>query len=211
MNPASVKYLNRQRMFPKLRQWTLGATVDLGFAFCIWFVSGFYVSLSLVFSACYHWWICLLVWLFSSFFNFFFIYFFPLVSLFVTVYAYVSLCGFVCLGLLLPFVLGFWLFFFLLLFLFMSVCVYVTLCDFVSFAFTIRFGVLTGFFFFFSPFFSSFSFKPWGWQGLGATAGCQAWASKVGEPSPGHWTTRDLPAPRNINWWELSQRSPPQR
>ena len=28
---------------------------------------------SIVFIACYHWWICLLVWLLSSFFNYFFI------------------------------------------------------------------------------------------------------------------------------------------
>ena len=35
VNPASVEYLNRQRLFPQLRWWTLGATVDLGFAFCV--------------------------------------------------------------------------------------------------------------------------------------------------------------------------------
>ena len=52
----------------------------------------FYVYLSLVFSACYHWWICLLVWLLSSFFFLF--------SLFVSVCVYVSLCDIVCLGLL---------------------------------------------------------------------------------------------------------------
>ena len=51
---------------------------------------------------------------------------------------------------------------------------------------------------------------PYGWQGLGAPAGCQAWASEVGEPSSGHWTTRDLLAPCNINWWKLSQWSPSQ-
>ena len=28
-------------MFPKLRQWTLGATLHLGFALCIGFVFGF--------------------------------------------------------------------------------------------------------------------------------------------------------------------------
>ena len=50
--------------------------------------------------------------------------------------------------------------------------------------------------------------KPCGWQGLGALAGCHAWASEVGEPSSRHWTTRGLPAPHNINWQELSQRSP---
>ena len=38
-----------------------------------------------------------------------------------------------------------------------------------------------------------------GWQGLGALAGYQAWASEVGGPSSGHWTTRDLLAPRTIN------------
>ena len=43
--------------------------------------------------------------------------------------------------------------------------------------------------------------------GLGALAGCQAWASEVGEPSSAHWTTRVLPAQRNINWREYSQRS----
>ena len=33
--PASVEYLNRQPITPKLRQWTLGATVDFRFAFYI--------------------------------------------------------------------------------------------------------------------------------------------------------------------------------
>ena len=47
----------------------------------------------------------------------------------------------------------------------------------------------------------------WGWQGLGALAGCQAWASEVGEPSSGHWSTRDLLAPSSINQQEFSQRS----
>ena len=53
--------------------------------------------------------------------------------------------------------------------------------------------------------------KPCGWQGLGAPAWCQVWASEVGEASSGHWTTRDLPGPRNINRRELPQRSPSQR
>ena len=51
---------------------------------------------------------------------------------------------------------------------------------------------------------------PCGWQSFGAPAGCQAWASEVGELRSGHWTTRDLLAPRNINQQELSQRSPSQ-
>ena len=33
--PTSMEYLNRQRILPKLRLWTLGATVGLGLAFCI--------------------------------------------------------------------------------------------------------------------------------------------------------------------------------
>ena len=41
MYPASLEFMNRQRRIPKLRWWTLEATVDLGFAFCIKFVSGF--------------------------------------------------------------------------------------------------------------------------------------------------------------------------
>ena len=45
---------------------------------------------------------------------------------------------------------------------------------------------------------------------LSAPGGCQAWASGVGEPSSGHWSTRDLPAPHNINRREPSQRSPSQ-
>ena len=45
---------------------------------------------------------------------------------------------------------------------------------------------------------------------LGALVGCQAWSSDVGEPSLGHWSNRDLPGSRNINWWELSQRYPSQ-
>ena len=49
--------------------------------------------------------------------------------------------------------------------------------------------------------------QPCGWQGLGALAGFQGWASEVGELNSGHWNTRDLPAPHNINRQELSQRS----
>ena len=48
-----------------------------------------------------------------------------------------------------------------------------------------------------------------GWQGHGAPVGCQT--SEGGEPSSGHWITRDLPALHNINQRELSQRSPSQR
>ena len=81
-------------------------------------------------------------------------------------------------------------------FLFMSVCM--SLCEIfsVSFAFTFWFEILSVRFLAFG-FFSS---KPCGWWSLGAPA----WASKVGELNPGYWTTRDHPAPRNINQRELS-------
>ena len=96
-----------------------GSNCRLGVCFlhliCLWF----YVYLSLVFRAYYHWWICLLFWLLSSLFFlnifalFLYIYIYTYIyiifpfSLFVTVYVYASLCVFVCTGLLLPFVLGF--------------------------------------------------------------------------------------------------------
>ena len=47
-------------------------------------------------------------------------------------------------------------------------------------------------------------------KGLGAPVGTQACVSEVGEPSSGHWSTRDLPAPRNIKGQKLSQKSPSQ-
>ena len=47
-------------------------------------------------------------------------------------------------------------------------------------------------------------------QGLGAPARCQTWSSELGELSSGHWSTRDLLAPHNINQRELSQWSPSQ-
>ena len=109
----------------------------------------------IVFSSCFHRWICFLVWLLSSFFflNYFLIFnnFFK---------------------------------FFILIILFFSYFI----------------------FFFLSFSFSPFSSEPCGWQCLGAPAGCQACASEVGEPSSGHWSTRDLLAPRNIKWWKLSQK-----
>ena len=44
--------------------------------------------------------------------------------------------------------------------------------------------------------------QPCGWQALGAPARRQGCASEVGKPSSGHWSTRDLPAPRNIKRWK---------
>ena len=49
MDPASVEYMNRQRFIPKLRQWTMGATVNLGFVVCDRLVTDFYVYLNRVF------------------------------------------------------------------------------------------------------------------------------------------------------------------
>ena len=54
------------------------------------------------------------------------------------------------------------------------------------------------FFLFFSPFYSDLC----GWQALGAPARHKGCATEVGEPSSGHWYTRDFPAPRNIKWWK---------
>ena len=122
----------------------LGATADLGSAVYDWFVSDFYVYLSIVFSICYNWWICLLVWLLSSF-------------LFLITFLFFYFNNFYC---------------FILIILFLFILFYF-------------------FSFFFSPFFS----EPCGWQGLGAPAWCQAWASEMGELSSGHWTTRDLQTP----------------
>ena len=137
MYPASVEYLNRQRINSKLRRWTLGATVDLGFAVCEWLVSDFYVYLSIVFSTCYYLWIYLLVWLLTSF-------------IFITL--------FFCFNNI------------FLIFYFNNFFIYFIL--------------------FFLSFYSPISSEPCGWQGLGAPAECQAWASEVGQPSSGHWTTR---------------------
>ena len=67
MYPPSVENLNIQWIIPKLRQWTWGSTVDLGFAVCNWFLSDFYVYIIIVFITYYHWWICALVWFLYSF------------------------------------------------------------------------------------------------------------------------------------------------
>ena len=81
------------------------------------------------------------------------------------------------------------------------------------FSFNNFFSILITLFiyFFFLSFFSSpFSSEPCGWQDLGALARCQTWASEVGEPSSGHWSTRDLSTPRNTKWRKFSLRSPSQ-
>ena len=153
MYPASVEYLNRQQIIPRLKRRTLGATVDLGFAVCDWLVSDLHVYHSLVFSTCYHWWVCLLVWLLSFF----------LISFFILIIFYKI--------------------FYFNNFLFFSF--------FLSFSFSLFFWAvwLTG-----------------SWCS-GRVSGLSLWG---GRASSGHWTTRDLLTPCNINWWEISQRSPSQ-
>ena len=47
-----------------------------------------------------------------------------------------------------------------------------------------------------------------GLQALGSLAGGQAWASGVGVPSPGCWTTRGFLDPGNINQCSCSQKYP---
>ena len=102
-------------------------------------------------------------------------------------YVYASLCDFVCIALLLPFVLGFSLSFFYYLKKFFLIIIF-------YFNNFILFNLLSFFLSFFSPFYAELC----GWQALGAPARCQGCASEVGEPSSGHWSTRGLPAQRNI-------------
>ena len=131
---------------PKIEGVDFGSNCRLGVCFLclIWFWISVYFTL--VFSACYNWWISLLVWLPSSFFFFF------LFCLFVGVCVYVSSCDFVCLALLLPFALGFCLFFFMFVCLFSfyeCVCVsFFVWHGLFSFALTICFGVLSVHYFF---------------------------------------------------------------
>ena len=175
MYPASVEYLNRQRIIPNWGGglWEQRYIFFFHFfsfcecvcvCFCVWFclysfafticprvlsVRCFSFFFCIVFSACYHWWICFLVWLLSSFFlsfSFFNYFFKKIFNNYFLLFIVVTL-------------------FYLLLS-------------------------------FFSPFYS----EPCGWQALGAPARCQGRASETGEPSSGHWSTRHLPAPHIIKW-----------
>ena len=132
--------------------------------------------------------------------------FFPF-SLFVSVYLYASVCDFVCISLLLPFVLGlclsvFWGFILFLkkkfhnnYFLFF---ILITLFYFILFYFILFYFILSSSLFLsiFAPFYSELC----GWQALGVPARRQGCATEVGEPSSGHRSTRDLPAPHDIKW-----------
>ena len=127
------------------------------------------------------------------------IYVFPF-SLFVSVYVYACVCDSVGIALLLPFILEFRLsvfFLFLLLKKIFFLIIIFILITFILFYFTILFYfILSSFFlsFFLFPFYSE---PCWG-QALGAPARREGCATGVGEPSSEHWSTRDLPAPRNI-------------
>ena len=127
----------------------------------------------------------------------FLFFFFSFFSLHFSVWLCVSLGVFVCWVLLSPFVLGFYLSIFF-------VCFH--LFDFLFFFLFLN-SFLTIYFFCLS---FSFSSLLCGLSSLGATVRGQAWSSKVGNPSPGWWTTRELLTPWNINQWELSQTLPTQ-
>ena len=107
---------------------------------------------------------------------------------------YTSVCDFVCITLLLPFVLGFCLSF-IYLFILLKKCIFLNnyfLCfTLITLFYVILLYLLLSFF---SPFYS----EPCGGQALGAPSRHQGCATEVGEPISGHWSTRDLPAPRNI-------------
>ena len=153
----------------------------LSLPFLSWFLHLIYFwfyVVSLLFSICFCFGVCLLVWVISFLFSFF-LFFFSVCE-----------CMCVCLALLLPFVLGFCL----------LICLFKTLGVFCC---VLVLGFCFSFFFFFFLFLHALWLAGSWCSGWG-----RAWASKMGEPSPGHRTTRELPAPWNINQWELSQRSP---
>ena len=106
---------------------------------------------TIVFSTCYHWWICFLVWLLSSFFLFIFHYF--LKNFFLIIFYFNN----------------FILFYFIFFFLFLS----------------------------FLPFILSRVDD----RLLVLQPGIRA-VPEVGEPSSGHWSTKDHAAPCNIKWWK---------
>ena len=122
--------------------------------------------------------------------------FFSPFPLFLSVYVYASVCDFVCIPLLLPFVLGYslsvFLFSFLLLKKFFFLISIFYFNNFILFYF-----ILFYFMFFFLSFFSPFCSETCGGQALGAPARHQGCATEMGQPCSGHWSTRDLPAPHN--------------
>ena len=122
--------------------------------------------------------------------------------LFVSVYVYASVCDFVCIALFSPLVLGFCpsVFFFLLKKFFFSFFLIIIFFLITLFYFILLHFILFYFILFLSFFFFSLYSEPCGWKALGAPARRHGCASEVAEPTSGHWSTRDLPAPRNIKW-----------
>ena len=66
----------------KIEALNFGSNSRLSVCCRDWFVSDLYVYRSTVFSACYHWWICLLVWLLSSSVPFIFLFITIIFSIF---------------------------------------------------------------------------------------------------------------------------------
>ena len=102
-----------------------------------------------------------------------------------------------------PRVLSVCFYFFLLKKFFFSIIIFY-FNYFILFYFTLFYFILPSSFFlsFFLSFYSFFYSEPCGGQALGAPARRQGCDPEVGEPSSGHWSTRDLPAPHNIKWWK---------
>ena len=69
--------------------------------------------------------------------------------------------------------------------------------SFIYFYLSLFYFILSSFFLsIFSPFYS----EPCGWKDLGVPARQKGCTSEVGEPTSGHWSTRNLPAPHNTKW-----------
>ena len=78
--PCNCGIPEETKNHPKIEAVDVGSNCRLGVWFLHLICFCFYVYLSLVFRPYYHWWICLLVWLVSSFFfNYFFIFSFLII------------------------------------------------------------------------------------------------------------------------------------
>lgn len=92
-----------------------------------------------------------------------------------------------------------WVLFFCLLFSFCSCCSFLSFLSVLAFAFLLVF---------FHSIFKKFFATPCSLQVLCFPARDQAWVPVVGMLNPRCWTTKEIPEPGNINWWEFSQWSP---
>ena len=160
MYPASVEYLNRQRITPNRgggfwEQWYIYFFPFFSFCECV--------------CVCFCVWFCL--------YSFAFTICPRVLSVILFIFYYLK-----------NFFLNNYFLLFILITLF-----YFTLLYFILF-----YLLLSSFLSFISPFYS----EGCGGQALGAPARRQGCASEVGEPTSGHWSTRDLPAPCNIKRWK---------